>query len=121
MEKRTEKIRVRLTPDELEHLKKCSGSFSILRFKNGKENFSAYLRELMLSESKYKNQLLEERIKGLQYEIRKVGTNINQVTKKINSNFGTASDITELKALLNSIEQKLDRFTEETDIWRSQN
>lgn len=120
MEKRTEKIRVRLTPDELEYLKKCSGSFS-LRFKNGKENLSAYLRELMLSESKYKSQLLEERMKGLQYEIRKVGTNINQVTRKINGNFGTASDITELKALLKSIEQKLDRLTEETDIWRSQN
>lgn len=122
MERRTKQISIRVTPEELEHLKKCSGSFSETGFKNGRKNFSAFLREKLLAEINYKNKSLERRLKELDYELRKIGTNVNQIAKKINSGFGTPNDVAELKRYLARMENTFGEFQKEVeDIWRSQN
>lgn len=122
MEQLTEQISIRVTPGELEHLKKCSSSFSEIRFRNGRENFSAYLREKLLAESNYKNKNLERRMKELNYELRKIGTNINQIAKKMNSGFGTPDDVAELKCYLAKMDKTFDKFQKEVEeLWRSQN
>lgn len=118
MERRTEKIRIRLTRQELEHLKKCSGSFSELQFKNGRENFSAYLRDKLLKETNYKNGSVERRMKELQYELRKIGTNVNQIARKVNGDLGTRGDVEELKQYLRSIENAFEKFQKEVDEWQ---
>lgn len=119
MEQKTEKIRIRVTPEELEHLKKCSGSSSIV-FKNGRENFSGYLREKLLLETNHKNQVMEKEIKELRYELRKIGTNVNQIAKKVNGGFGTAGDIEELKNYMERIEKIMDDIYKEVgSIWQS--
>lgn len=112
MARYTEKIRVRLTPEELAHVQKCAGSF---QFRNGKANLSAYLRELLLRESGYQKRSrgIEEQLKGLKYELRKIGTNINQVARKVNADLWTAGDIKELQASLNRIEEAFAKVTEE--------
>lgn len=122
MERYTEKIRIRVTREELEHLKKCSSSFSEARFKSGRENFSGYLREKLLGESNYKNKNLEQQIKNVAYELRKIGTNVNQVAKKVNSGKGVSSDIEELKQYLEQIEAVFAEVRKEAEhIWQSQN
>ena len=118
MEK-TEKIRIRVTPEELEYLKKCSGSSSVV-FKNGRNNFSGYLRSKLLMETNHKNQQLEQRMKELQYELRKIGTNVNQIAKKANGGFGTPNDLVELKNHLERIEKIVEEFQKEVEqIWQS--
>lgn len=121
MERRTEKIRVRLTEEELEHLKKCSSSFSKAKFRNGRENFSEYLRAKLLAESNYKNKMIEQKMGELRYELRKIGTNVNQIAKKINSGFGSPNDIEELERHMDRIEQSIEKFREEVErAWQSQ-
>lgn len=122
MERYTEKIRIRVTKEELEHLKKCSGSFSNTRFQNGRENFSGYLREKLLAESNHKNKNLDQQIKNLHYELRKIGTNVNQVARKVNGGFGTPKDVEELKHYMEQIEKLFTDFQKEVEnIWQSQN
>lgn len=122
MERYTEKIRIRVTKEELEHLKKCSGSFSNRRFQNGRENFSGYLREKLLAESNHKNKNLDLQIKNLHYELRKIGTNVNQVARKVNGGFGTPKDVEELKHYMEQIEKLFTDFQKEVEnIWQSQN
>lgn len=119
MEQKTEKIRIRVTPEELEHLKKCSGSSSVV-FKNGRENFSGYLREKLLRETNHKNQQLEQQMRELRYELRKIGTNINQIAKKVNGGFGTPNDLVELKNYMERMEKVMEAFQEEVEhIWQS--
>lgn len=120
MEQKTEKIRIRVSEKELEHLKKCSSSSCKAKFKNGKENFSGYLREKLLQETNHKNEYIEQQMRELRYELRKIGTNINQIAKKVNGGFGTQSDLTELKKHMEQIEKKMDKFEEEVvEIWQS--
>lgn len=104
MEKRTCDLNIRLTEKELEYLKKCSESSSC-RFKNGRDNFSDYLRSLLFAASGYRDEAYIKQLRNLQYEIRKIGTNINQITRKINSGYiGSSDDLTELKECLFRIE-----------------
>lgn len=121
MKRLTEHVTIRLRPEELEHLKKCSGSFLDAKFSNGKENFSGYLRAKLLEESKYQNSLLERQVRDVRYELRKIGTNVNQISKKINSGFGTLNDLRELERYLADIEGVFSEFGKEVDhAWRSQ-
>lgn len=104
MEKRICDLNIRLTEKELEHLKKCSENSSC-RFKNGRDNFSDYLRSLLFAASGYRDDAYIKQLRELQYEIRKIGTNVNQITKKINSGYiGSSDDLTELKDCLARIE-----------------
>lgn len=121
MRRLTEHVTIRLSPEELEHLKKCSGSFWDAKFSNGKENFSGYLRTKLLEESKYQNSLLERQVRDVRYELRKIGTNVNQIAKKINSGFGTLNDLQELECYLADIECIFSEFRKGVDqAWRSQ-
>lgn len=121
MKRLTEHVTIRLRPEELEHLKKCSGSFLDAKFSNGKENFSGYLRTKLLEESKYQNSLLERQVRDVRYELRKIGTNVNQIAKKINSGFGTLNDLQELERYLADIEGIFSEFGKEVDhAWQSQ-
>lgn len=122
MKRLTEHVTIRFRPEELEHLKKCSGSFDAAKFSNGRENFSEYLRVKLLEESGYKNSILEQQMKDVRYELRKIGTNVNQIAKKINSGFGTQNDLIELEQYLKQIESIFADLRKETDrVWQSQN
>ncbi len=121
MEQRTEKIRVRLTEKELEHLKKCS-SASNNRFQNGRTNFSEYLREQLLTGSRYTNGEVVRQLRELKYELRKIGTNVNQIAKKVNSGLGTSEDLYWLTEYLTRIEAAFKKLEQEADAtWRSRN
>ena len=105
MGKREERVQVRLTAAELEHLKKCSREQGGRFVRSGRVNFSDYLRLLLLSGSGYRDEALVRQLRGLKYELRKIGTNVNQVAKKVNSGFGTPQDIERLSGYLARIEQ----------------
>ena len=49
----------------------------------------------------------------LYLEINRIGTNINQITRKVNAGFATKDDMKELKFLMRVIEQKLAKVAEQ--------
>ena len=75
----------------------------------------------LLEASGYQNSLLERQMRDVRYELRKIGTNINQIAKKINSGFGTLGDLRELERYLADIEGIFSEFGKEVEhAWRSQ-
>ena len=103
------KVTFRVTEDEYNFLLTKSNNSSE-KFKNGKENVSGFIRETLLSETGYRNVFLERQLKDLRYEIRKIGTNINQVVKKINSGYGTQADVPILEKSLEEIKESIDEY-----------
>lgn len=55
-------------------------------YKNGKRNLSGFIRKTVLERSGYRMGNRQE-LKNLNFQIRKIGVNINQATKKINSGY----------------------------------
>ncbi len=121
--RRTVNLKVRLTPEELEHLRKRAEEDGSASFRGGRRgtNYSGYFRAHLLSETNYKNSELLKIQKRLAYEIRKIGVNINQVTKKINAGYGTPSDARRLQESLAEVERLFAETIKECGrIWESQ-
>ena len=113
MEKRENDLNIRVTKSEYVYLKKCSESADF-HFKNGRDNFSEYLRSLLLERSSYRNVTYLKQLRDLAYELRKIGTNVNQIARKINSGYvGSSNDLTELKQYLKQIEEAFEKLKEE--------
>ena len=49
----------------------------------------------------------------LYLEINRIGTNINQITRKVNAGFATKDDMKELKFLMRTIEQKMAKVADQ--------
>lgn len=122
METRTERIRIRVTPDELDYLKKRAKVNPDARFKNGGSNFSEYIRAKILMESSYENRQMMRQLENIRYELRKIGTNVNQIAKKVNSGFGSRNDLQDLEGYLERIEKEFQEFRKNVEqVWQSQN
>lgn len=121
-DRRTVNLKLRLTPEEMEHLRKCAEDNGEPSFRSGARiNYSGYYRKHLLAETNYKNEELKRIQKRLVYEIRKIGVNINQVTKKINAGYGTHADLRDLKDELGEVEKLLKKTMEECEkLWESQ-
>lgn len=114
------KVTFRVTEDEYNYLI-AKANKSSENFKNGKENLSGFIRETLLSETGYRNVFLERQLKDLRYEFRKIGTNINQVVKRINSGYGLHADVPILIKLLEELKTSLDEYERIIkDKWQSQ-
>ncbi len=87
MVKRLRYIGLKLTQDEYEYLIKKAHEDSSTCWKNGSKNISAYIRKCVLQATGFKKELwIRKELSDLTYQIRKIGVNINQATKKINTN-----------------------------------
>lgn len=114
-------LKVRVTPEELAHLKKCAEEDGSARLRGGRVNYSGYYRKHLLSETNYKNEELIRIQKRLAYEMRKIGVNINQATKRINAGYGLPSDAYVLKEKLEEVERLFVETMEECGkLWESQ-
>lgn len=115
MQRYTEKIRIRLQKEELEYLENCFEKEKTICFKDGRGNFSGFLRALILQNSNYKNITVKNQMKELRYEMRKIGVNINQIAKKINSGLGTQNDLVEVKGDLDELKRLLEKYQKEVE------
>jgi len=95
-ERRTENIKVRLTPAERKQLEE-------LIEEHGVKNLSEFIRSVLLTGS-YK--VTSKDYSDLLYEVHKVGININQLAKKANIN----------KELDREILEELAKIREQLDI-----
>jgi len=81
---RTKKITVRYTEDELVKAKE-----------NSEGVFAVWLRELSLNQKSKKGRNIKLADPDLLYELNKLGTNLNQITRRLNSD-----DIDTVKLLM---------------------
>lgn len=106
-------VGVRLREEEYAFLVKKADADAITRRRNGEKNLSAYIRKCALSESGYLEKEKQQReLKELIYQIRKIGVNINQATKKINSGFYDKSICFELQKELKKVNDQFERYLE---------
>ncbi len=96
-------VSVRLNAEEREKLRQLCAVSGL--------PVSAVLRELISGVT------IRQRPPGelheLYLEINRIGTNINQITRKVNAGFATKDDMKELKFLMQVIEQKLAKVAEQ--------
>ena len=77
---------LRLTEAEYRHIREKADQDAETRRKDGTRNLSAYMRNRVLQESGFRGDAgVERELRQLSYQVRKIGVNINQATKKINS------------------------------------
>lgn len=119
MKRLTEKIRLRLSPEELDYLMRCMEKENASKPWGGRKNLSAFVREKLLTNIGYRNKRLQEQNDSLSYELRKIGVNLNQIARKMNAGFGRPQDVTDLLSYLDSIEQLLQTYIEKTEsLWQ---
>lgn len=98
-ELKTQSVSIRLTNEEHEML---------LEKAEGCRSLSEYLRYQVFADIPQKNQRLLEEIRKAQYELHKIGVNINQIVKNNNSRIYKTSDKRELEDSMRRI-QELER------------
>jgi hypothetical protein len=103
-------IGVRLTQKEYEYLCKKAKQDPDTRYKNGDKNLSGYIRNYVLKGAGYGDIHIRKEIENMAYQIRKIGVNINQATRKINSGYGTAKAVSELQADMAHLTKSFDEF-----------
>lgn len=101
---RTREFHLRFTESEFRKLEKLAGEDEETRFRSSSQkNIAAYIRKKIFSGVSSVDDLQKE-LTRLEYQIRKIGVNINQVTAKINSSYASADDIKALRVYLHDVE-----------------
>lgn len=62
------------------------------------KSVSEFVRESLLENNGVLSKSMKKQLYDLQWEINKIGTNINQATKRINAGMGTSLDVKEMMA-----------------------
>ena len=119
--KRTEFIRIRLSIEELEFLKQQQEIQQAYKFRTGRSNFSGFLRELLLDRCNYHRDSLTRQNDQLRYELRKIGTNINQIARKANAGFAVPEDMEKLLGYMHTLNTQFEKYIKVVEeAWESQ-
>lgn len=119
---RTHDVHVRLSEKEFEILTELAEKDLSSKMADGRSNLSAYIRNAIFVNRRPKD--MKREIRNLNFQIRKIGVNINQVTKKINSGYFVQEDTQFLLEELGRVEDleiKMLTLLEEGILWQSQN
>lgn len=76
----------------------------------GTRMFSSFLRDSILECNGMQSEAMKKSLHQLRWEMNKIGTNINQATKRINAGYGYKEDITELLANQNMLKLLLEEY-----------
>ena len=78
------RLTIRFTQDEYDHLLKSRD--------NEKVKLSAHIRNIALSQSGHSDVRIDKQLDTLNYNVRKIGVNINQIANKLNADYGDPRD-----------------------------
>ena len=122
MKQRVHPVNIRLTQEERDHLILCMQKEGKCHFRNGKPNLSEFIRDKLLDSTGYHSENLIKISDELRYEIRKIGTNINQIARKVNGGIGSSKDLADLKGYVVQITECFENYTMRVEeLWESQN
>lgn len=112
--KRSIFVGVRFQPEEYEFLCEKAEKDPETRMRTGSKNLSAYVRKKTLQESGYQKELqIQQELKELVYQFRKIGTNINQATKQLHIGYEPAAAADRLEKNMKLLEQQFEKMKEE--------
>lgn len=109
--KKERQIGIRLSEKEYQMVKSEAEQDPDCRLKNGTVNLSKFIRNRILQPEKNENRS-QKKINDLIFQIRKIGINIHQVIRKIDSNFGRPSDIQVLQEEQKKIEMLMEELVQ---------
>lgn len=104
------KITFRVTQEEytlIDEMKKTETRFTY----GGRWDMSAYIRNLVLSQTGKKDVRVDMELKDLNYQVRKIGVNINQIAHRLNSNIGDMRDAEYVVELMKELNARLEKLT----------
>lgn len=104
--KKEKYIGIRLSEKEYQMVKSEAEHDLDCRSKSGTINISKFIRNRVLMPERNAIRV-ERKMEDLIFQIRKIGINIHQVTRKMDSEFGELSDIQVLKEEQKKIEDLL--------------
>lgn len=93
------------------HFKLTEETAKLLAERSKAENMneSEYIRYLLLNQSEHpRSRELEVEVMRLRNEVNKIGVNVNQLVKKINSHMYSEGDRIKLYKYMDEIKEKLD-------------
>lgn len=109
-------VKVRFSPAEYDKLLALAEKDELSRTRMGKKNVSAYIRQCSLTTSAEMTAMqIRNELREIRYQVRKIGVNINQTTKKINAGFGTQLDIEIMEEELKKMNAAIDRMLEKME------
>ena len=104
---RTRSFLIRFTEEEYALLEKLAAEDAEKNSRKEKQkNISAYIRKCIF-EPVLEPSSLKKELKETNYQIRKIGVNINQVAAKVNSGYYGPADIHNLEIYLQLVEKQL--------------
>lgn len=114
MIKRNVIVRVRLSEKEYRFLCQKAQEDPSTCYRSGGKNLSAYIRKCILNGSGYQiEESCIREIKNLTYQVRKIGVNINQVTRRINSGSLSSYTVQTLFDLLKQVDTRFEDMLEQ--------
>ena len=85
------------------------------------KSFSAFIRDSLLEHNGIPSKAMKKQMYDLRWEVNKIGVNINQATKRINSGYGSRQDIQMMIANQAELKILLEKYLEEMEKpWQSQ-
>lgn len=108
--KRTVRKTVRFTEKEISFLEQRALE-ECVTFSDGAVNLSKYIRQKVLEESGWKKETAGRDLRELNYQIRKIGVNVNQVAAKVNSGYRGADAVRQLLDSLGEVQRLVEEFT----------
>lgn len=109
---RTRSFLIRFTEEEYALLEKLAAEDAEKNSRKEKQkNISAYIRKCIF-EPVLEPSSLKKELKETNYQIRKIGVNINQVAAKVNSGYARSLDIHNMEVYLQLVEKQLHYLTD---------
>lgn len=101
----TEKLRVRVRSEQRQHMEKQCERYGIKCSEYFRRLIDQDMGRIELNQMKTKEEFLQE--KELIYEINRIGNNINQIVKNVNSKFYTDYEKKKLFAMMETVKNLL--------------
>lgn len=95
----------------IDEMKKTETRFTY----GGRWDLSAYIRNLVLSQTGKKDVRVDMELKDLNYQVRKIVVNINQIAHRLNSNIGDMRDAEYVVELMKELNARLEKLTEKIE------
>lgn len=79
------------------------------------KSFSKFIRDSLLEHNGISSDAVKKQMHELRWEINKIGVNINQATKHINSGYGSIKDVQSLLENQRELKELLEKYVEEAE------
>ena len=96
------RVTIRFTQDEYDYLMDSR--------EDKKTKLSSYVRNIVLSKTGHSDVRIDRQLDALNYQVRKIGVNINQIANKLNADYGDPRDAEHAVEIMTSLNDKVEEL-----------